>query len=99
MMRWLGNIVISIAVANLDEIYSYAPIDMISPLVRDSTIAILQKSLTILDSDIPVLYHCGRTIVVEMYGHSNYVNGIRIDSCLDVDETEAIMKKFLDAIE
>ena len=97
-MRWLGNVIISIAVSNLDEIYSYAPFDIISPLTQDSTINILQQSLQIVKSDIPVCYHVGRTIIVEMYGHSNCINGLRVDSCLDPQETENILERILDLI-
>lgn len=98
-MQWLGNIIISIALPNLDEIYSYAPIDMISPLTRESTITILKNSLTVFDSTARVLYHEGRTIIVEMYGTSNHIDGIRINSCLNFDETEVMIKKLLNSIQ
>lgn len=98
-MRWLGNIIISIAASNLDEIYSCTPIEMVSPLVSDSTITILEKSLEVFNSNIPVRYHKGRTIIVEMYGHSNHVDGIRIDSCLGGNETKSIIETMLDSIQ
>lgn len=98
-MQWLGNIVISIAVPNLDKIYSGIPIDMISPLTRESTITVLENSLMVFDSNASVLYHEGRTIIVEMYGVSNRIDGIRIDSCLDANKTEIMIKNLLNTIQ
>ncbi|MCI8482649.1 MAG: hypothetical protein HFJ27_06385 [Clostridia bacterium] len=97
-MEWLGNIVISIAVSNLDEIYSCADLSVISPWTQNSTLDILRESLKIFDTDIPVFYHQGRTIIVKTYGSPTAI-GIKIDSCLNPQATEKILEKMLDILQ
>lgn len=99
MSKFLGTIIISIPVANLNELSDIIPFSFISFLEVSSTFRVIQSTLNALEDNEDLLrYQDGRCIVIEVYGDKSKKNEESlhadfqiITSCLDYSGTKTVL--------
>lgn len=99
MSKFLGNIIISIPLPNLNELSDTIPYSCISFLEVSSTFAVIRNVLNALDDNENLLRHQdGRCIVIGVYGNKSkkdegslHTDFQIITSCLDRSSTKTVL--------